>query len=64
MSDGAGPIVHTVRANLLESDGTWRLGPDVLVLTGGCAAGPEATVEFPYSAISEIRMSCTPTRFD
>ena len=59
-----GPVVHTVRANGLEYDGIWRLGPDALALTGGSTAGPDVTVEFPYSAISEIRLSFAPTRFD
>jgi hypothetical protein len=64
MDDTTAPPTYSARANALEYDATWRLGPDALVMTGGNAGAADAAFTFPYREIAEVRLSFSPTRFD
>src|SRR5262245_37411931 len=64
MDDVAAPPTFVARANALEYEAVWRLGPDALALQGGPAAGPEVVVRFPYRDIVRVRLSYAPSRID
>ena len=50
---------YRVRQNAFEQECLWRVGPQGLSWDGGAKKG-----HFPFSEITSIRLSFTPTRFD
>ena len=64
MDDVAAPPAYIARANLLEHEAIWRLGPDALELQGGPTAGPDVVLRFPYRDIVGVRLSYGPSRVD
>lgn len=50
---------YRVRLHAFEQERVWRVGPEGLSWDGGDKKG-----HFPFSEISSIRLSYTPTRFD
>jgi hypothetical protein len=57
-------LTYVARANALEYEAIWRLGPDALELQGGPTAGPEVHLRFPYRDIVGVRLSYAPSRVD
>lgn len=64
MDDVAAPPTYIARANVLEYEAIWRLGPDALELQGGPTAGPDVILRFPYRDIVDVRLSYAPSRVD
>jgi hypothetical protein len=64
MDDVAGSQTYIARANALEYEAIWRLGPDALELQGGPTAGPDVVLRFPYRNIVGVRLSYAPSRAD
>jgi hypothetical protein len=61
MHASAPPLTYSVRANVFESEMTWRLGADALEVATGAGAVP---ARLPYKDFIEMRLSFAPTRFD
>jgi hypothetical protein len=55
------PLAYSVRANVFESEMTWRLGADALEVETGEGAAP---LRLPYRDFIEIRLSFAPSRVD
>ncbi|MCC6888830.1 MAG: hypothetical protein IT536_09870 [Hyphomicrobiales bacterium] len=55
---------YVARANVLESEGIWRLDADALELRGGPTAGPDVRLRFPYRDVTGVRLSYAPSRAD
>jgi hypothetical protein len=64
MDDVTAPSTYVARANALEYEAIWRLGPDALELQGGPTAGPDTVMRFPYRDITGVRLSYAPSRVD
>ena len=64
MDDVTTPPSYVARANALEYEAIWRLGPEALELQGGPTAGPDAVMRFPYRDIVGVRLSYAPSRAD
>jgi hypothetical protein len=64
MDDVTAPPTYIARANALEYEAIWRLGPDGLELQGGPTAGPDVVLRFPYRDIIGVRLSYAPSRVD
>ena len=64
MDDVTAPPTYIARANALEYEAIWRLGPDGLELQGGPTAGPDVVLRFPYRDIVGVRLSYAPSRVD
>jgi hypothetical protein len=64
MNDVSAPPCYVARANALEYEAIWRLGPDALELQGGPTAGPDVVMRFPYRDIVGVRLSYAPSRVD
>src|SRR4051794_14750951 len=60
MNHPSAPIVHIVRANILENTVTWRLGPVGLECED--SSSPDRCL--PYGEIGSLRISYRPSRFD
>ena len=64
MDDVTARPAYVARANALEYEAIWRLGPDGLELQGGPTAGPDVVMRFPYRDIVSIRLSYAPSRIN
>jgi hypothetical protein len=63
MDIARGPVAHSARKSIFDTEAVWRLGPDALEIAGG-AGTPGAATQFPYVTVRELRLSFDPTRFD